>query len=148
LRETDGNDALKAGAAPARRPILFFDGLCALCDGFAAFVAARDRRGVLRLAPLQGETAEALIPRDALSSASPGSIVLWVDGKSHRKSDAVLRVFSGLGGGWRLLALAARLLPRFLRDAIYDVVARNRIRWFGRRAACRIPDPGGARFLP
>ncbi|HEX2613767.1 MAG TPA: DCC1-like thiol-disulfide oxidoreductase family protein [Fibrobacteria bacterium] len=149
MREVGGSFTLKADPVQTERFILFFDGLCALCDGFAAFVAKHDRRDVFRLAPLQGETSKALIPQDALSSASAASIVLWMDGKTLRKSDAVLRVFAGLDGGWTLLALGARLVPRFVRDAVYDIVAHNRMRWFGRREACRLPMPDEqARFLP
>jgi predicted DCC family thiol-disulfide oxidoreductase YuxK len=138
------------GSGAATDGILFFDGLCVLCDGFAAFVAERDLRGVFRLAPLQGETASALIPEEAAAAAggSGGTMVLWVDGTPHRKSEALLRVLAGLGGIWRPLAFALRLVPRFFRDAVYDVVARNRTRWFGRREACRLPQPHDqARFL-
>jgi predicted DCC family thiol-disulfide oxidoreductase YuxK len=121
--------------------ILFYDGLCVLCDGFASFVAARDVKNVFRLEPLQGDVAKSRIPGHARAAAdgSAGSIVLCVDGETFLKSEAVLRLLSGLGGGWKLAAALLRLVPRFVRDAVYDLVARNRSRWFGRRATCRIP---------
>ena len=137
--------------------ILFFDGVCALCNGFADFVLARDRGGRFRIAALQGETAAKLGAAEAQPAArGPGggeadawrSLLLWEDGRWHRKSDAALRVMAGLGGAWRL-AMLLRAVPPLLRDAVYDFIARNRYRWFGKREACRMPAPGErARFLP
>jgi predicted DCC family thiol-disulfide oxidoreductase YuxK len=119
--------------------ILFYDGLCVLCDGFALFVLRQDTRKAFRLEPLQGEVARALIPEFAAAAeGSGGSVVLRVDGETFLKSEAVLRLLEGLGGAWKLAALLARLMPRVARDAVYDVVARNRSRWFGRRTSCRI----------
>lgn len=132
------------------RAVLFFDGLCGLCNGFVDFVLARDRRARLSVAALQGETALALVPEDApvVGGEDPRSLVLWEDGKVLRKSDAALRALELLGGPWRL-ARAFRVVPRFARDAVYDLVARNRHRWFGRRTTCRAPTAAErARFLP
>lgn len=136
-------------------PILFFDGVCGLCNGFVDFVMSRDRKGVFRFATLQGETAARLLSRAGPGDASPEgpgewmrSVVLWQDGEAHRKSEAVFRVFSGLGGIWKL-AIAGRLIPAGLRDFLYDGIARNRYRWFGKRETCRMPSPEErARFLP
>jgi predicted DCC family thiol-disulfide oxidoreductase YuxK len=136
-------------------PILFFDGHCGLCNRFVDFLYLRDRRGLFRFAPLQGKTATLYVPLDAVPEGGPGeralaprSIVLWENGRIRRKSDAVLSVLAELGGAWRMASIL-RILPRFLRDALYDFVARNRYRWFGRRAACRLPTPGErVRFLP
>ena len=129
-----------SGARPGDA-ILFYDGLCVLCDGVALFVAKRDKRKRFRLEPLQGEVARSLIPQFALApgEGSGGSVVLWDDGEAFIKSEAILRLLEGLGGAWKFVGLAARLLPRLVRDAAYDVVARNRSRWFGRRTSCRIP---------
>lgn len=136
-------------------PILFFDGVCGLCNSFVDFCLSRDHRGAFRYATLQGETATRLLSQAGLgdsATGSPGewmrSVVLWEDGKVHRKSEAVLRVFAGLGGIWKL-AVVGRLLPRGLRDLVYDFIARNRYRWFGKRETCRLPKPEErARFLP
>lgn len=135
-------------AAPDR--ILFFDGYCGLCNGFVDFVMARDPRARFRFAPLQGTTANALVPQDAVSrdaSGAPRSIVYRERGRVYRRSDAVLRSLPRLGGPWKLVAIL-RAVPRPFRDFMYDWIARNRYRWFGRRAACRMPGPGErARFL-
>jgi predicted DCC family thiol-disulfide oxidoreductase YuxK len=124
--------------------IVFFDGVCGLCHGFVDFLVRRDTARVLRYAPLQGTTAAefARLPRDLDS-------VIVADGERVLvKSDAALTVLYRLGGFWRLSAVA-RVVPRVLRDAAYDLVARHRYRWFGTRDACRLPTPDAARwFLP
>ena len=127
--------------------VVYFDGLCHLCDGFVRFVLARDRRRRFRFAPLQGETArrrlEGRFTGDAL-----GSVVLEEPRRFRIRSDAALAILTGLGGAWRL-AGALRIIPRPLRDAMYDYVARKRFAWYGRRDTCRIPTPEEAeRFLP
>jgi GMP synthase-like glutamine amidotransferase/predicted DCC family thiol-disulfide oxidoreductase YuxK len=137
-----------SGVAP--KPVLFFDGVCGLCNGFVDFLLARDRRDRLYVAALQGETAPALVPADAAvpGGEDPRSMALWEEGKVYRKSDAVLRAVARLGGLWPL-ARVLFAVPRFARDGVYDFVARNRYRWFGKHGACRMPTPGERRlFLP
>jgi predicted DCC family thiol-disulfide oxidoreductase YuxK len=129
------------------RPIIFFDGVCAMCNRFVDGVLRADRRGVFRFAPLQGETARALLPPLTTDPAEWSVIYLDEHGR-HDQSEAALAVCRRLGGAWRLLGLA-RLVPRPLRDALYRVVARHRYRWFGRRPACRVPSAEErGRFLP
>jgi predicted DCC family thiol-disulfide oxidoreductase YuxK len=120
---------------------VYYDGLCALCDGFVRFVVARDRPARYRFAPLQGETA-------AGRFTEPQTVVLEEEGRLRLKSDAAIAILAGLAGPWRLTALF-RLVPRPLRDAVYDFIARHRYQWFGRREACRLPGPEERhRFLP
>lgn len=126
---------------------VFFDGVCGLCNGFVDFLVQRDRGRRLRYAPLQGTTAAQLallqqLPRDLDS-------VVVVEGTRMRvKSDAALHVLAQLGGAWRAATLL-RVIPRLVRDGVYDVIARNRYGWFGRRETCRIPAPDEAPwFLP
>jgi len=142
---------------PDEHPILFFDGVCALCNGFIDFVMTRDGRGRFRIAALQGETAVAMRAMEAQPPGPPPaagdsdplrSFLLWDRGRWFRKSDAALRVIAGLGGVWRIAGLWL-WIPRVLRDTVYDFVARNRYRWFGKREACRMPTPSEReRFLP
>ena len=127
--------------------LVYFDGLCGLCDRFVRFVVARDRSGRYRFAPLQGTTARNRLPespdRDALST-----VVLEDGGRFRVRSDAALAVLAGLGGLWRLAALL-RVIPRPIRDGVYDWIAGHRFRWFGRREECRVPGPEEReRFLP
>jgi predicted DCC family thiol-disulfide oxidoreductase YuxK len=141
------------------QPIVFFDGYCGLCNGFVDFLIARDVSNRLRFAPIQGVTAATLIPEDAVAdgnrnenpdgvSPAPRSIVLCKNGRILRKSDAVLGVLCGLGGVWKSVRIL-NLVPRSVRDFVYDGVAANRYRWFGRRTTCRAPaGREWERFLP
>ena len=120
--------------------MIFFDGVCGLCNRFIDFVLTRDKRHVFRYAPLQGETARRELPARAVDGELRSVVVLDEKG-IHEKSRAVLRVLHHLGG-WYRLGLIFILLPRSLRDLLYDFVARRRYAWFGRRETCRLPDPG------
>lgn len=127
--------------------LIYYDGLCGLCDRFVRFVLARDRRGRYRFTPLQGSTAQTRLP-PVLTPESSQTVILEDAGRFRVRSDAALAILAGLGGAWRAVALF-RVVPRPLRDAVYDFVARHRFRWFGRRAECRLPGPEEReRFLP
>jgi len=129
------------------QPIIYFDGLCNLCDGFVRFVVARDRRGRYRFAPLQGATAGTRLAGRFTGNALQ-TVVLEEPKRFRVRSDAALAILTGLGGAWRLAGLL-RIIPRAIRDALYDYVARKRFDWYGRRDACRVPTPEEARrFLP
>lgn len=127
--------------------LIYYDGLCGLCDRFVRFVLARDRRKCFRFAPLQGETARVRLPHLANPETS-STVILEDEGQFRIRSDAALAILAALGGGWRSAALL-RVIPRPIRDAVYDWIARHRSRWFGRREECRIPGPDEReRFLP
>jgi predicted DCC family thiol-disulfide oxidoreductase YuxK len=134
---------------PARpeHPIIFFDGVCTMCNWFVSRVVRADRKGVFRIAPLQGATARRLLPPLAADPRQWSMLYLDEHGL-HDQSDASLQVYRRLGGwAWPLSLL--RFVPRWLRNPVYRVVARNRYRWFGRSAACRLPTAEEqARFLP
>lgn len=132
-------------------PVLLYDGLCGLCDGTVQAALRWDRRGTVRFAPLQGDFAAEVLGRhpelsgvDSLVLVEPGV------GGAERvrvRSDAALALAGHLGGPVSLLRVF-RLVPRVLRDAVYDGIARIRYRVFGRRDACRIPEPAEReRFL-
>jgi predicted DCC family thiol-disulfide oxidoreductase YuxK len=128
-------------------PVVFFDGVCGLCNRFVDFVIRHDARGAFHFAPLQGETA-----RERLAEADVRDLKTFVllDGEgTYRKSTAVLRVLGRLDGFWRAVAAVLWLVPRPLRDVGYSVVARYRYAIFGKKAACRLPTPAErGRFLP
>ncbi|HJR34151.1 MAG TPA: DCC1-like thiol-disulfide oxidoreductase family protein [Gemmatimonadales bacterium] len=127
--------------------LIYYDGYCGLCDRFVQFVLRRDRAARYRFAPLQGSTAQERVPA-TLDPRTSQTVILEEGDRFRVRSDAALAILSGLGGPWRLAGLL-RVIPRPLRDAIYDLVARNRERWFGRRAECRVPQPDERdRFLP
>lgn len=128
--------------------VIFFDGVCNLCHGLVQFVIARDPQARFHFAALQSEAARRLLPPGINPDPDhPDSVVLLENGRVYTHSAAVLRILRQLGGGWAVLS-AAGILPRFLRDAAYRFVARNRYRWFGRQTECWLPTPElKARFL-
>jgi predicted DCC family thiol-disulfide oxidoreductase YuxK len=127
-------------------PILLYDGHCRLCNGWVRFLLRVDPTGPLRFAPLGGETARRLLaPHPGLERVD--SVVLVEAGRVSVRSTAVLRICRYLGGLWRVL-LIGYLVPRAIRDSLYDVVAHWRYRLVGRYDACPIPPPAvRSRFL-
>lgn len=130
-----------------QKPIIFFDGVCGMCNAFVNLVLRIDRKQTFMFAPLQGSAARDLLPPLA-DDARQWSMVYVDEAGTHDQSDAVLEIYRRLGGIWWLLSWL-RLIPRFIRNPVYRVIARNRFRWFGKSESCRIPTPGErARFLP
>jgi predicted DCC family thiol-disulfide oxidoreductase YuxK len=131
--------------------VLLYDGACGLCAEAVQIILRDDRRGLLRFAPLDGEFAAGVRRRHALEAADS---IVWVEPAHGQRaervfirSDAALRVAGYLGGVWRT-ALVGWLLPRPLRDALYDVVARHRHNLISRAERCLVPSPDArARFL-
>jgi predicted DCC family thiol-disulfide oxidoreductase YuxK len=129
------------------RPVIVFDGHCALCSGWARFVLRHDRRGRYRLLPAQTPLGEAIYRHYGLDPVDYETNLLLEDGRLFMKSEGTIRMFEGLGLPWSLMAVG-RVLPLAWRDALYGLVARNRIKWFGRREVCYLGDPGWTdRFL-
>lgn len=128
------------GAGTERGAVVLFDGVCNLCNGSVQFIVRRDPYGYFRFASLQSEPGRSLLREHGLDPADLFSVILVEDGKVYARSDAALRIARRLSGVWRA-AGALRVLPRSLRDRVYDLVARNRYRWFGRRDACMVPTP-------
>jgi predicted DCC family thiol-disulfide oxidoreductase YuxK len=119
---------------------ILFDGVCNLCNGFVRFVIARDPSGRFRFAALQSSAAASLLRDAGVTAPLPDSMVLVQDGRVYVRSDAALRVARGLRFPWPM-AYACIVVPRFIRDRVYDVVAAHRYRWFGRRDICVLPSP-------
>lgn len=128
------------------KPILFFDGVCGLCNGFVDFVLKHDRHGRVFVAPLQGPTAAASLPDEIVRGLDT---VVLLDGESwHIRSSAIVRIFWKIGGLWSILGTLLWLIPKPLRDLGYKVVARSRYRLFGKKETCRLPTAAErSRFL-
>lgn len=133
--------------------LVLFDGICGLCDHTVQFLLAEDSNKRLLYAPLQGESAAAIRLQHPTLTEELSSIVLVQDlGNTqetiYMKTDAVLRLLDEVGGFWRPVSWL-RLVPHCVRDTIYDWIARNRYRWFGKYDTCRLPEPEHKkRFLP
>src|SRR5271156_164521 len=114
--------------------MMFYDGHCGLCHRAVRFVLAEDREGKLfRFAPLQGETFQRLVALEQRKTLPDSVVVMAADGRLLVRSEAFLHILRRLGGVWKVLAVALGVLPKGLRDFVYDFVARVRFRVFGRR---------------
>ena len=120
--------------------VVLFDGVCNLCNGTVDFILSRDPAGYFRFAPLQSYPARPLLAHCNLPPSFLDNIVLIEDDAGYVRSTAALRIARHLSWPWPLL-YAAIAIPRPIRDVIYDWVARNRYRWFGKRESCRMPTP-------
>lgn len=126
---------------------MLFDGACNLCNAAVQFVLRRDRKARFRFAALQSDAAAELLATAGWQGLRPDSVALVAGGRVLWKSSAALAIARGLRWPWPALAVFA-VVPRPLRDLVYDFVARRRLRWFGRQETCMVPTPGlRARFL-
>jgi len=130
-----------------KHPIIFFDGVCGMCNRFVDLIIRADTKGVFRFSPLQGETAHEVLP--ALSEDASDWSMIYVDDRGiHDQLDASLEVYRRLGGLWGVFGLAL-FVPRCIRTIVYQIIASNRYRWFGKRDSCRLPtESEKERFLP
>ncbi len=123
------------------QPILFFDGVCNLCNAAVQFVIRHDKEGKIHFASLQsgpGEEAKAAVL--AAKGKVPDSLILLEDGQYYTESDAALRLAAHLDGGWKALRHLS-IFPKFLRNTVYWLVAASRYQLFGKKDACMIPTP-------
>lgn len=119
-------------------PVILFDGVCNLCNQSVQFIIKRDSAGVFKFASLQGETGQLLLKEHGFPADDLNSFVLVENGLIYTKSTAALRVCGQLPGLWKILAVL-RIVPAFLRDGVYEFVARNRYKWFGKTESCMLP---------
>ena len=128
-------------------PIVLFDGVCNLCNSSVQFLIRHDQKNTLRFASLQSEAGQTLLQKFNLPTNVFNSFVLVEDEKVYLRSSAALKVASYLGGFWKILQILW-IVPRFVRDGVYNLIAKNRYRWFGKKTECMIPTPElKARFL-
>lgn len=127
--------------------IILFDGVCNLCNGAINFVIIRDTANVFKFAPLQEKSGSLLLEKHAIDPQRIDSIVLIENNTVYVKSAAALRIAKKLSGPWPLLYIFI-IIPAFIRDGVYDFIAKNRYKWFGKKNQCIIPTPSTKeRFL-
>ncbi|MFO7613658.1 MAG: DCC1-like thiol-disulfide oxidoreductase family protein [Bacteroidales bacterium] len=119
--------------------IVFFDGICILCNKSVDFLIRHDKKGRLKFAALQSEAADHLLSSDHTQPANPETILYYDNGRIYDRSTAVLKILKELRQPWPVFSYLI-IIPRPIRDWIYDFIARYRYRWFGRRKQCRLPD--------
>ena len=137
-----GNRSSTEGSA-----VVLFDGECNLCNAWVNFVIDRDPTGYFKFSASQAEAARPLLEEYGLTEETGNTVFLVEDGFLHRRSDAALRIARRLTSPWPLF-FALIVIPRFIRDTVYNLIAKNRYRWFGKRDKCRVPTPDlESRFL-
>ena len=124
----------------ASDPVVLFDGVCNLCNGAVQFIIKRDRNAKFRFAALQSEIAHQILQQTELKASDLSTIIVVKGARVFIKSDAALEIARHLDGLWPAL-FSLKILPQFVRDRVYDWIARNRYRWFGKKDECMIPTP-------
>ena len=128
-------------------PVILFDGVCNFCSSAVNFVIKRDKIGIIKFAPLQSDEAIKLLTQYNLPTQDMQSFVFIENNQSYTRSTAALRVCRYLDPLWQLM-YGFIIVPRFIRDGLYNWIAKNRYKWFGQKTQCMIPTPEvRSRFL-
>ncbi|WP_231464890.1 thiol-disulfide oxidoreductase DCC family protein [Pedobacter sp. Leaf132] len=122
------------------QPVIFFDGICSLCNASVQFVIEHDKKNYFKFTALQGNYARAVLPKFAVNPEILNSTLLLENGKLYTKSSSALRVAKKLNGLWPLL-YGFIIIPKFIRDWFYDIIAKNRYKWWGKQESCWVPTP-------
>ena len=127
--------------------LILFDGVCNFCNFWVNFIIDRDSKAFFKFTALQSDTARQILKSNNIDAIKIDSIVLVINGKIFFKSSAAFQIARKLDGFWKLLYIFI-IIPPFMRDRIYDFIASNRYKWFGKRETCRIPtDNEKHRFI-
>jgi len=133
---------------PKDKKIVLFDGFCNLCDSSVQFIIRHDKNDVFRFLPLQSELGQQVIRYIGIDTAKTDSIILYEPGIAyHYKADAAISIAKTIGGVYALMGVFS-LVPKAIANAVYDYVARNRYKWYGKKESCMMPTPEiKAKFL-
>ncbi|WP_430408506.1 thiol-disulfide oxidoreductase DCC family protein [Kordia sp.] len=133
---------------PKDKKIVLFDGVCNLCNGFVNKIIARDKNDTFRFASLQSGIGIAIQKHLQLDTTKLDSVILYEPSVAYyHKSTAALKIMKEFGGAWSLMQVFM-ILPKFLRDGVYNIIAKYRYKWFGQKDSCMIPTPElKAKFL-
>lgn len=133
---------------PENKKIILFDGVCNLCDNTVQFIIKHDKEDIFRFVALQSDLGQEIIKHIGVDISKTDSIILYEPGHAYYyKAQAALNIANDLGGIYSLLG-AFSILPNRITNSIYDFIAKNRYKWFGKKDACMIPTPElKAKFL-
>jgi predicted DCC family thiol-disulfide oxidoreductase YuxK len=120
------------------KKIVLFDGVCNLCNNSVQFILKRDKKNQFMFGSLQGTAGQAYLKKFNLPADTLNSFMLVEDDKLYTRSTGALRMLKHLGGGWALL-YGFIIVPKFIRDAVYNWIAANRYKWFGKKEECWLP---------
>ena len=130
-----------------QNPVILFDGICNFCNAGINFIIKQDNKKHFRFAALQSDAGQKILQQHGLPTEGFESFILVKDGKVYQRSAAGLKVYNQLSWYWKWTQLGW-IAPKFIRDGIYNYIARNRYKWFGKKEACMIPSPEvRSRFL-
>jgi predicted DCC family thiol-disulfide oxidoreductase YuxK len=121
------------------KPVILFDGVCNLCNSSVQFILKRDKENKFRFASLQSTYGQNLLKQFNLPADQFNSFILYQDGEIYTRSTGALMMFSQLKG-WKWTKIF-KAVPRFIRDAVYNLIANNRYKWFGKKNECWLPTP-------
>ncbi|WP_020526329.1 thiol-disulfide oxidoreductase DCC family protein [Flexithrix dorotheae] len=127
-------------SAQIYQKVILFDGVCNLCNSSVNFIIDRDPQAKFKFTSLQSEEGQEILNEFNLPTKDFDTIIYVENGKLYNKSSAALKIAKGLNGAWPLLYIFY-FLPKFFRDFFYNIIAKNRYKWFGKEDACRIPTP-------
>jgi predicted DCC family thiol-disulfide oxidoreductase YuxK len=119
---------------------ILFDGVCNLCNGSVLFVIKRDTQSIFHFAALQSDFGKKQLNKLGVSQSDFDTVLLLKQGRVYKKSNAALEIAKDLSGLWPMLYMF-KIVPTFIRDAVYTFIANNRYQWFGRKESCMIPTP-------
>lgn len=122
------------------KPVIFFDGVCNYCNALINFVIRQDKKKIFLFATLQSEAGQKILTENKLPAIDPDTFLLLENGKLYSRSTAALRISNKLPWYWKWTQLF-RIFPKFIRDGVYNLIARNRYKWFGKKEECMIPAP-------
>ncbi|MBA9074966.1 putative DCC family thiol-disulfide oxidoreductase YuxK [Flavobacterium gossypii] len=133
---------------PKDKKIILFDGVCNLCDSSIQFIIKHDKKDLFRFVALQSEIGMEIIKHIGVDTSKIDSILLYEPGKAYYyKAEAALKIAKELGGIYTAISWFG-ILPKFLTNSVYDYIAKNRYKWYGKKDACMIPTPElKAKFL-
>ena len=120
--------------------VVVFDGYCHVCSGSVRYMLTRRIDPPFEVLPMTSERGRALLLEHGIDPEDPMTFLVLDDGRAFTQSDGVLQVTKALGGSWRAFAVAGRIVPKFVRDWLYRVLARNRYKWFGKRSTCYLSE--------
>lgn len=133
---------------PVNKKIILFDGVCNLCDSTVQFIIKRDKKDIFRFVALQSELGEQIIKHIGVDRSKTDSIILYEPGVAYYyKAEAAIKIAANLGGLFPLMNIFS-VLPKSLSNSVYDYIAKNRYKWYGKKDECMIPTPEmKAKFL-
>ena len=122
------------------KKIVLFDGVCNLCSNSVQFIIRHDKKNQFLFGSLQGKAGQEYLKKFNLPEDSFNSFMLVENDKLYTRSSGALRMLKYIGNGWQLL-YGFIIVPKFIRDGVYNFIAKNRYKWFGKKDACWIPTP-------